>query len=189
MLPFSTTLVSPVMIAAPTSPKASSMDATIFSRSAIGNPSSMTIAQVRAMGRAPITDKSLIVPETAILPISPPGKKSGFTTCESVVSTTVLSPTVKVEPSSRDSRPIPPALLFLKAVSVWRSSPITSPPAPCIILTSVSFTMVNPQFRFRYFSPEFPFPESCAEACRTPGRRKSPNPCIRRNTPLTGEPY
>ena len=155
MLPFSTTLVSPVMMDAPTSPKASSIDATIFSRSEIGNPSSMTIAQVRAIGRAPITDKSLMVPETAILPMSPPGKKSGFTTWESVVNTTVLSPTVKVEPSSRDSRPIPPALLFLKAVRVWRSSPMTSPPAPCIILTSVSFTMLILSFDFDIFHKNF----------------------------------
>src|SRR5581483_7013198 len=42
-------------------------------------------ASDRQSGRAPATARSLIVPCTASRPMSPPGKKSGVTTYESVV--------------------------------------------------------------------------------------------------------
>ena len=40
---------------------------------------------VRYFGVAPIIATSLTVPHTASLPMSPPGKNSGHTTCESVL--------------------------------------------------------------------------------------------------------
>ena len=49
---------------------------------------SMTMPQVRPSGSvAPIIARSLTVPEMASRPMSPPGKNSGWTTCESVVIT------------------------------------------------------------------------------------------------------
>ncbi len=48
-------------------------------------PSSMTKPAESASGRAPETARSLTVPLTASSPMSPPGKKSGLTTYESVV--------------------------------------------------------------------------------------------------------
>ena len=55
------------------------------SSSAIASPSSRMNAAVRYSGVAPPTARSLTVPWTASLPMSPPGKKSGRTTNESVV--------------------------------------------------------------------------------------------------------
>ena len=53
--------------------------------SAIAKPSSMTKAAASASGRAAAVARSLTVPATARRPMSPPGKRSGCTTCASVV--------------------------------------------------------------------------------------------------------
>jgi hypothetical protein len=50
----------------------------------IGRPSSSMKPDGEASGRAPHMARSLTVPQTARLPMSPPGKKSGLTTKESV---------------------------------------------------------------------------------------------------------
>ena len=78
--PRSTTLVSPVTTATPAAAAASAMSATIWRSSSIENPSSMTKAADRAMGRAPIMARSLTVPCTARCPADPPGKRRGLTT-------------------------------------------------------------------------------------------------------------
>ena len=86
-LPRPTTLVSPVTMRhagalggarAPSRPRARS--------SASGSPSSRMNASDRQSGRAPPTARSLTVPLTASSPMSPPGKKIGVTTYESVVN-------------------------------------------------------------------------------------------------------
>ena len=107
---------------------------TIFSRVAMSKPSSITIAHVSAIGLAPIMARSFAVPQTLTRPMSPPGKNMGRTMCESVVRT-MFCPLIGITaPSSRDSSPIPPALLCVYFVSVFpRSSAKTAPPAPCII--------------------------------------------------------
>ena len=63
---------------------ASAIDSTTRRNSSIGKPSSMMKAAVSASGAAPLMATSLMVPCTASLPMSPPGKKSGVTTKESV---------------------------------------------------------------------------------------------------------
>ena len=62
------------------------IEATMRSRSATGRPSSTMNPADRASGRAPAIARSLTVPFTASSPMSPPGKKSGRTTKESVVN-------------------------------------------------------------------------------------------------------
>ena len=84
-LPRSTTLVSPVTSATPASSHAARIEATIRFRSASARPSSRMNAAERNSGRAPPTARSFTVPWTASRPMSPPGKKSGRTTNESVV--------------------------------------------------------------------------------------------------------
>src|SRR5450830_68620 len=130
--PFSTTFVSPVTIAVSTSWVASSIDATILRKSLMANPSSITIALVRASGAAPIIARSFTVPDTESRPISPPGKKMGLTTCVSVVK--MRKPPCAsgmAAPSSNDSKPMPPAFLFLIFVKTSAiKSFIISPPAP-----------------------------------------------------------
>ena len=51
----------------------------IFFKSFNGNPSSTTMESMKAMGSAPITAKSFIVPLAASFPMSPPGKNTGLT--------------------------------------------------------------------------------------------------------------
>ena len=84
-LPFSTTLKSPATIFTPAARAASAMLSATFSRTKISQPSSTINPHERKSGVAPSTARSLTVPQTASLPISPPGKKSGDTTYESVV--------------------------------------------------------------------------------------------------------
>jgi hypothetical protein len=71
------------------------------------NPSSTTRVDARAMGFAPIMDRSLTAPQIASFPRSPPGKNRGFTVVASVVITMFLSPRGIVAPSSISGRPIP----------------------------------------------------------------------------------
>ena len=86
-LPRSTTLVSPATTATPAAsrPRAPSTRA-MRRRSSSGKPSSITNPALSQSGSAPATARSLTVPLTASSPMSPPGKKSGLTTNESVVN-------------------------------------------------------------------------------------------------------
>ncbi len=136
IVPFGMTLVSPVIIATSTSLAVSSMDRNIFFKSEIGNPSSMIKALAIAIGLAPITATSLIVPDVANLPISPPGKNIGSTVCPSVLITSSISQSCKeiVAPSSKESNP----MLSFETVRFENdfntrsdnSSSIMLPPAP-----------------------------------------------------------
>jgi hypothetical protein len=63
---------------------AAAIDCTTRSSVSTGRPSSRINPAVRNMGTAPDMLTSLTVPHTASRPISPPGKNSGVTMCESV---------------------------------------------------------------------------------------------------------
>ena len=78
-------LVSPVATGTPAAAAARAIDAAMRRRSATANPSSTTKPAESATGCAPATARSLTVPLTASSPMSPPGKKIGLTTYESVV--------------------------------------------------------------------------------------------------------
>ena len=79
-LPRSTTLVSPVTIVSSQARAAAAIEATRRRSSSRGSPSSRIIATLRCRGRAPAIARSLAVPITARLPMSPPGNSSGCTT-------------------------------------------------------------------------------------------------------------
>ena len=83
-LPRSTTLVSPVTTGTPAAAAARFMDRTTRQRSSIGRPSSRMKPAESATGRAPHIATSFTVPWTASEPMSPPGKKIGLMTNESV---------------------------------------------------------------------------------------------------------
>ncbi len=85
--PLSTTLVSPAIRGIPTSSRASLIEPTVFLSRSMCSPSSNTMEDASATGVAPITATSFTVPQTANLPMSPPGKKMGFTVYVSVVKT------------------------------------------------------------------------------------------------------
>ena len=85
--PRSTTLVSPVTTDTPQAAAVSAMEATMAFRSAMGRPSSRMRARLRYFGVPPHMARSLTVPHTASLPMSPPGKKMGSTTKLSVEKT------------------------------------------------------------------------------------------------------
>ncbi len=95
-LPLSTTLVSPVTIWTPQSAAARPSDAVMRRSVSMEKPSSMMNAALRNNGVAPPMARSFTVPCTASDPMSPPGKKSGFTTNESVVSAIRMLPSVSV---------------------------------------------------------------------------------------------
>ena len=78
--PRCTTLVSPVTMATPAASAAVFIDCTTRRRVSTGSPSSITMPQLKYSGRAPPTARSLTVPFTARVPMSPPGKNSGSTT-------------------------------------------------------------------------------------------------------------
>src|SRR5919204_4096211 len=133
--PRSTTFVSPATTATPAARAAAPIDAATRRRSAIAKPSSTTKPAVRWSGRAPATARSLTVPFTASSPMSPPGKKSGLTTNESVV-------TARRVPFSWKSAASPSGASSGLASS-WRKSPSTNawvalPPAPCASVTCSS---------------------------------------------------
>ena len=79
-LPRLTTLVSPVTICTPASRAVSRIEDKMRLRSDIGNPSSMMNDSERYSGSAPDIARSFVVPQTASLPMSPPGKNMGLTT-------------------------------------------------------------------------------------------------------------
>src|SRR6185437_12149077 len=99
-LPRSTTLVSPVTSFTPASSHARRIDATMRWRSVSARPSSRMNAAERKSGVAPPTARSLTVPLTARLPMSPPGKKMGRTTKASVVIAMRAPPARTVAASS-----------------------------------------------------------------------------------------
>ena len=86
-LPCSTTFVSPVTMGTPASRAAWAIDSTMRFRSASGKPSSRMKLAERYSGFAPDMATSFTVPCTDRQPMSPPGKNSGETTCESVAIT------------------------------------------------------------------------------------------------------
>ena len=83
-------------------------------RSSAARPSSRISDSVSARGRAPDTARSFTVPFTARSPIEPPGKRSGFTTNESVVNASaapsissgrgVLAPSARRRPARTGPR-------------------------------------------------------------------------------------
>jgi len=83
--PLRTTLVSPATISTPASVADARIEPTIRRNSSRRNPSSMMNAAERWRGRAPFTERSFDVPQTASRPMSPPGKKRGLTVKASVV--------------------------------------------------------------------------------------------------------
>ena len=77
-VPRSTTFVSPVTTVTPGArARPRRIDATMRRRSASGRPSSRMNAAGEAQRPAPLIARSLTVPCTASLPMSPPGKNSG----------------------------------------------------------------------------------------------------------------
>ena len=83
--PLGTTLVSPVTMATPASAAVACMDSAMVRKVSISRPSSRMKEADSTRGRAAAVSRSFTVPATAKRPISPPGKKMGSTTKESVV--------------------------------------------------------------------------------------------------------
>ena len=100
-LPLSTTLVSPVTISTPAAAAARCIDATTRRKVSMGNPSSMMKPALKYSGRAPHMARSLTVPFTASVPMSPPGKNRGRMTYESVLNASRTPPIVQHAPSCR----------------------------------------------------------------------------------------
>jgi hypothetical protein len=92
-LPRGTTLVSPASRRTPAAPAARAIDSTTRRTTSTGSPSSRMKPAVMQSGSAPPTAGSLTVPFTANSPMSPPGKNSGETTYESVVTARVAPAT------------------------------------------------------------------------------------------------
>ena len=90
----------------------------------------MTSPRESAIGLAPMTATSFMVPATERLPMSPPGKNMGFTVWESVVKT-MSSMTAESSSASSGISPLPVARCFRMKSEI--NSFITSPPAPCDI--------------------------------------------------------
>ena len=76
------------------------------------------------------------MPDTLSRPMSPPGKKIGWTTCESVVMTSQRSPTRIAAPSSRAERPIPSTGDASERNTSSMSWRIARPPEPCFSLAA-----------------------------------------------------
>ena len=92
----------------------------------VSKPSSITKAQLKYFGTPPQTATSLTVPQTASLPTSPPGKKSGETTKLSVEKTSFSAP-ARIAPSSNASS----ALLEKAGSSIFSiSREVFFPPLP-----------------------------------------------------------
>src|SRR6185437_451825 len=127
-LPRSTTFVSPVTSETPAAAAASRIDSSTRRKSCIENPSSIINPAERYPGRAPHIARSLTVPWTASLPISPPGKKIGFTTYESVLKASFALFKENTAPSCNDS-----SNGFRNAGRIMRSINrcVILPPLPC----------------------------------------------------------
>lgn len=98
--PRSTTFVSPVK-ASRLRQRLRASICTTRQNSPIGVPSSRMKPTERKSGRAPRIARSLTVQWAASFPISPPGKKLGFTTYESVLKAVPSPPNEKIAPSCR----------------------------------------------------------------------------------------
>src|SRR3954451_9270500 len=122
--PRSTPLVSPVTTSTPAAPAAVAIASTSKRGSSADRPSSRISASDSASGFAPAIASSLTVPLTANSPIEPPGKRSGLTTNESVVS--ARSPTA----AASSSASIPNAGASRPSISL----PVALPPAPWAIV-------------------------------------------------------
>ena len=79
------------------------MEATICLSSSIFSPSSRMKDRLRYFGSAPQTARSLTVPQTESLPMSPPGKNRGSTTKLSVEKASLPAPSTTA-PSPSASR-------------------------------------------------------------------------------------
>src|SRR5664280_2625974 len=126
--PRSTTFVSPVTIGTPAPAAAACIEATMRERSLRGRPSSRMRPAESASGCAPHIARSFTVPCTASEPMSPPGKKSGLTTNESVENARRAPPTSKTAPSC-SSRSAGLSKLLRKTFSIRRC--VIRPPPPC----------------------------------------------------------
>ncbi|MPN25756.1 hypothetical protein SDC9_173171 [bioreactor metagenome] len=103
-LSFSTTLVSPVTIITPASSEVFLIEATISFKASNEKPSSIIKLKLIYFGIEKEVTRSFTVPEMQSLPISPPGKNSGFTTKESVVKAILSVSTFKTAASLSLSR-------------------------------------------------------------------------------------
>ena len=96
------------------------------------SPSSRMTELPSPTGLAPITEMSLTVPETAILPMSPPGKNRGLTVWPSMVNTMSFT----TAESSRASRGISVFILGKwLVICLEMNSCMMSPPAPSFMMT------------------------------------------------------
>ena len=129
--PFPATLVSPETIRTPTSFAVFSMAAAISSSFSMGKPSSITKAQVRYIGFAPIQARSLTVPQIESLPIFPPGKNAGETINPSV--DTAIFPVGGTSTAASSAVRSGFAKCALNTSSI--SSEVWRPPAPCAMVT------------------------------------------------------
>ena len=136
--PLPATLVSPDTICTPASAAVFSIAEAISSSFSIGKPSSMTNAQVRYSGFAPIHARSLTVPQMESLPIFPPGKNAGETINPSVETAIFPVGGVRTAASSAVR-----SGLAKCAAKIWSiSSEVWRPPAPCAIVTVLSFKLL-----------------------------------------------
>ena len=127
MLPFCTTLVSPVTIFKRASSNVLLIDVRIFSKFESKKPSSNIIARLKAKGVHPLVQRSFMVPHMLNFPISPPGKKIGSTTKLSVVNAIFLLLLFKTALSSSLFNILLPRYL---SSMLFMSSPVLIPPSP-----------------------------------------------------------
>src|SRR4051794_7771597 len=122
--PRSTTFVSPATMRTSAASAARAIASTSARSTSASSPSSRISARLSASGRAPPIARSLTVPLTASSPIEPPGKRSGLTTNESVVSATPSTMAASASSS------IPKAGASRPSISVC----VALPPAPWAIV-------------------------------------------------------
>ena len=143
----STTFVSPATILTPASFAVSAMDFTIFWSTCVSAPSWMINPQVRYLGVAPLMRRSLTVPHTHSLPISPPGNSIGVTTKLSVVMAILPLPSTTALSSISVSTLLSKALTNISSIS----SEVAAPPLPCaiVIIISKAFFLIFARFLHR----------------------------------------
>src|SRR5215207_474833 len=159
------------------------------SRSATGRPSSTMNPAESATGRAPAIARSLTVPFTASSPMSPPGKKRGRTTNESVVNASRPSPSPRTALSASGSSS---GLRSSRRNSASIRSWLDLPPAPCerVICSSSTFRRGRRRrasIASRTSSSERPAPDPFP-AIRSLGRRRPRRPGRRRPQPVRRPP-
>ena len=124
--PLGTTLVSPVTMATPASAAVRRMDSAMVLNVSISRPSSKMKDADNTRGRAAAVSRSFTVPATASRPMSPPGKKRGSTTKESVVKASRGEPSRIVALSSPTRFGSP----YRARKTSSMSAVISRPPAP-----------------------------------------------------------